>query len=282
MTDQSRSRITDSTPAIRTVKPPIHQKRPWPAKLCAKIKILGLIVYHQLILGRSRWRNVKRNGVRYRLQCEHVGKKIIVYGAFHKEKLDFFIDLARQYSPEIHIDCGAHVGAHLLPVMAAGLAKDYYAIEGSRLAFEALQKNVEINGFAAKVKMFDKLLSDSEKEVVFRCHPTVVHSGHAIEDEISVHGLPSTKDKEILKTVTLDSLVSFQNRRISLKIDVEGHELAVLRGARQLLANNQILLQIEMWDYKVAHLNWLFANGFYLIAAIGYDYYLRNFEDTSS
>ena len=63
----------------------------------------------------------------------------------------------------------------------------------------------------------------------------------------------------------LDSLVSFQDRRISLKIDVEGHELAVLQGAGQLLANNQILLQIEIWDCKVAHLNWLFANGFYLI-----------------
>ena len=184
MTDQSRSGITDSTPAIRTVKPPIHQKRSWPAKLCAKIKILGLIVYHQLILGRSRWRNVKRNGVRYRLQCEHVGNRIIFYGAFHQDKLDFFIELARQYGPEIHIDCGAHVGAHLLPVMTAGLAKEYYAVEGSRFTFEALQKNVEINGFAAKVKMFDKLLSDNEKEVVFRCHPTLAYSRHAIEDEI--------------------------------------------------------------------------------------------------
>ena len=247
----------------------------------AKLRNLALIIYHQLILGRRRWRQVKRNGVCYRLQYEHVGKRIILHGIFHQEQFNFFIELARQHSPEIHIDCGAHVGVHLLPVMAAGLAREYYAIEGSALAFAALQKNVEINGFAAKVRMFDRLLSDSEKELVFCCHATMAHAGHAVEGEKPDDGLPLPPDREILKAVPLDSLVSFQNRRISLKIDVEGHELAVLKGARQLLANNQVLLQIEIWDHNIAHLNWLFANGFYLIATIRNDYYLRNFEDTS-
>ena len=33
-----------------------------------------------------------------------------------------------------------------------------------------------------------------------------------------------------------------------MKIDVEGHEEAVLMGARSLLANNQCFLQIESFD----------------------------------
>ena len=282
MSEQSRPRETaERIPAIRTASPPSRIKRPWPAELYAKLRNLALVIYHQLILGRRRWRQVKRNGVCYRLQCEHVGKRIILHGAFHPEKLNFFIELARQHSPEIHIDCGAHVGAHLLPVVAAGLAREYYAIEGSALAFAALQKNVEINGFAAKVRMFDRLLSDSEKELVFRCHATMTHVWNAIEGEKPDDGLPPAPGREILKAVPLDSLVSFQNRRISLKIDVEGHELAVLKGARQLLANNQVLLQIEFWDHNIAHLNWLFANGFYLIATIGDDYYLRNYGEVA-
>ena len=258
--------------AIQAVKPFVPAKKTWPAKLVAKT----MSIYHKFILGSKRWRVVTRNGIKYRLQCDFIGKQIIKHGAFQQEKNDFFIECARQLDTEIHIDCGAHVGTHLLPVMAAGLAKEYYAIEAGSIAFNALQKNVELNGLADQVRLFNNALSDCEKEVVFCYHSTIAQGGQGIENDINAHSLSNAT--KVLQAVPLDSLVKLQNRRISLKIDVEGHELAVFKGAQKLLAGNQILLQVEIWDHHAAHLNWLFANGFYLIAAIEDDYYLRNFD----
>ena len=278
MDDQSTFEPARHIDAIKTVKPFVRKKKTWPAKLAGKIRIAVLVFYHKFILGSKRWRTVTRNGIKYRLQCEHIGKRVIKYGGFQKEKIDFFIECAHLLQPEAHIDCGAHVGTHLLPLIVAGLAKKYYAIEAGKLAFDALQKNLELNGFVGQVGLFNNALSDSEKEVVFSCHTTIANAGHGIEDDVSTQAHSFNDNTEIVQSTLLDSLVNFENSRISIKIDVEGHELAVLKGAQKLLAGNQVLLQIECWDHNAAHLNWLFANGFYLIAAIGDDYYLRNFE----
>ena len=258
----------------------------WLTRLWAKTRILALKIYHKLILGRDRWRIVKRNGLRYRVQYEFSSKRIIFHGiTLHgmpeEEKMNLFVGLARQLGPDAHIDCGAHLGTHLLPVMAADIAGEYYAIEGSRATFAVLQENIKLNGFGDNVKVLNKVLSDKEREVVFCFQEERMSVGAGIEESISLKARATMNRKEIATTASLDSLVDLHNRRISLKIDVEGHELAVLIGARQLLANNQVLLQIEIWDHNTAHLNWLFANGFCLIASVGHDYYLRNYGEVA-
>ena len=274
---QSNPGIPEGDSATGMAKVPANRKKTWLAKLGTKTIILILKIYHKFILGRDRWRTVKRNGLQYRVQYEYLSKQVIFHGIAEAERLNLFIELARQLDPEVHIDLGAHVGMHLLPVVAAELAREYYAIEGSKDTFAALQQNIKLNGFAGKVKAFNKVLSDEEKEVVFCYRKNNISGSAGIEGSITPRYLAGMDTKEAVNTIPLDNFIDLRGRRISLKVDVEGHELAVLQGAGQLLANNQILLQIEIWDHKAAHLNWLFANGFYLIAAVGDDYYLRNF-----
>ncbi len=46
----------------------------------------------------------------------------------------------------------------------------------------------------------------------------------------------------------LDSVLFDKSRVIAAKIDAEGLEQEVLRGMPNLLANNKMVLQIELWD----------------------------------
>ena len=45
-----------------------------------------------------------------------------------------------------------------------------------------------------------------------------------------------------------DDVLQFNNENITLKIDVEGFELFVLKGLEKTLINNCCILQIEIWE----------------------------------
>lgn len=79
-----------------------------------------------------------------------------------------------------------------------------------------------------------------------------------------------------VQTCTLDELFDFRNERIAIKMDIEGHEADALRGAANLLHNNEVFLQIEIWPHKVGCVRYLESQGLSLIANIGRDFYFAS------
>ena len=53
------------------------------------------------------------------------------------------------------------------------------------------------------------------------------------------------QDTEEIKLEKLDSLYSFKNKKIIIKIDVEGYEKFVIEGSLNLLKDNKILMYLE-------------------------------------
>jgi len=52
-----------------------------------------------------------------------------------------------------------------------------------------------------------------------------------------------------------DKILKFKKEKIVIKIDVEGYENKVLLGIKNLLNNNRILLQIEIFDNNFKKIN---------------------------
>ena len=91
------------------------------------------------------------------------------------------------------------------------------------------------------------------------CTNTVVSAsngriGFAVEAPLSgINGVAATSihDRHLFKEVrdvecrALDDLVDVAGRPLAIKIDVEGHELGVLEGARRLLAGSRAVVQVE-------------------------------------
>ena len=86
------------------------------------------------------------------------------------------------------------------------------------------------------------LVGAEEKEIAFSIEPSKVRSRVSqAETEESIHRLEKTAVKSV---VTLDSLIKetpFERAQL-LKLDVQGYELEVLKGAKSLLNSTEVIL----------------------------------------
>jgi len=81
-----------------------------------------------------------------------------------------------------------------------------------------------------------------------------------------------------INTKKLDNIINPINKHLLIKIDVERHELFVLKGAEKILTNNKIFLQIEIFPKLFDNINnFLLNKNFKLIKNIDWDYYYKNY-----
>lgn len=137
-------------------------------------------------------------------------------------------------------DVGAHVGAWSLHVLEHHPGVRLYAFEPSPATFVELERNLDGSG-GIPVKV---ALSDSAGMMPFHVHPDA-SSLDGFYDRVPESVGSSTIE---IPTARLDAYCEANEiERIDyLKIDTEGAELLVLRGATGLLENRSIqLLQFE-------------------------------------
>ena len=88
--------------------------------------------------------------------------------------------------------------------------------------------------------------------------------------------------KKIFKTINRaekgDDIINFKGKKIAIKLDVERHELKVLEGLYNILKNNDIILQVEVFQKREASImRFLKSKNFTLLKSIKRDFYFKNF-----
>lgn len=201
------------------------------------------------------------------------GEHVIVPGRYERD----LVDWARQLAPgdKQFVDCGAHMGSWTL-VMATHF-REVHAFEPQRLIFQQLCGNVALNGldnvFARNVG-----LDESPGRL------TLQRTGHdrggstARSDLLShYHAQQLVLSPEPIDVVTLDAFSEVLTEVGLVKIDVEGLELRVLKGALAVLrANDLPKLVVECWAHdwyrqdKEALLRFLEEFGYRVMPIMGY------------
>jgi FkbM family methyltransferase len=160
--------------------------------------------------------------------------------------------LARHLSPgSIVVDAGANVGIYSqFLARCVGPSGVVHSFEPSPENFGRLHTalsqspNVRLNQLAVSDKTGDALLYVSEElNVDHRAYPT--------EGE--------TRRSLCIRSTTLDDYFKPDERVDLIKIDVQGYELHVLRGAKRIMQENpDIKLLLEFWPYglKQAGTRW--------------------------
>jgi FkbM family methyltransferase len=171
---------------------------------------------------------------------EDIGLVVLMSGAFEKAETEFAIEHARPGS--VAIDVGGNVGMFTVPLArAVGPSGRVLTIEPSPDNVERLERNLDLN-LLENVVVEPIAVGDKQGRLVLQlASDPGFHSTAAIAESRSVD------ESLTVQAQTLDQVwlrahapnVSF------VKVDTEGSEHAVLRGAEQILRTCQPVLLVE-------------------------------------
>ncbi|MES2626190.1 MAG: FkbM family methyltransferase [Pseudomonadota bacterium] len=172
---------------------------------------------------------------------DHVGDKIALNGLYEKENVLFLLDLLKQIPAPVVLDIGANIGNHTLAF--ATCAAHVYAFEPIPAIYALLSKNVEQNHLN-NVTACNFALSDTAGNATIH----MVQEGNfgASSFDKRSEGVEAV----VVQKVTGDSFVTDNtiDRLDFVKIDVEAHEVFVLRGLMQTLRKHLPFITMEWND----------------------------------
>jgi FkbM family methyltransferase len=147
-------------------------------------------------------------------------------------------------------DVGANVGQFAENVVQGlGPATRIWSFEPTRSAYSVLTKNIERHKNITAINA--AVGSEIGKVEMFSPVPN--------SKLASIYSRPLTWENrekpEVVECITIDDFAAKQNvQQIHfLKIDVEGHELAVLKGAGQMIKNGKI--DVIQFEFSAAHID---------------------------
>ncbi|MBC1223258.1 FkbM family methyltransferase [Nostoc sp. UCD121] len=204
---------------------------------------------------------------------------LFVFRESYEPELDY---IKRSLSSgEVFIDAGANCGIYTL--LASKLVGD----SGKVLSFEPgiesiknIERNLEINA-VTNVKLFKVALSEQEgtaKLYHIENAPTSYSLGSEESEETSFEEVPTT---------TIDHVLAHEGiERVDfIKIDVEGAEELVFRGATSLFSHMKPKVIFEISSKTSGRLNLSYDGAFNFLKGIGYQFFkvkntgeLLNFE----
>ena len=153
------------------------------------------------------------------------------------------------------VDVGANIGSHTIHgarlVTSSGRV---FSFEADPDTFELLRKNLSLNAIK-NVKLYNQCVADKDGTVTFNISANSARSS-MVRKGASQKTLPAN---------TLDNLLRIRTPVDFLKIDVEGAEYLVLRGARQLFETGPPgVVVIEMSSCQEEIKEFLLAHGYKL------------------
>ena len=181
-------------------------------------------------------------------------KAVLIEGGFESGEVDL---IKRHVDPQRDvIDVGANVGFYtiLFSKIISGTRK-VLAIEPTPLASEYLRKNIDRNGCAGSVVVFEGVASSKRGDCLinvvsgmeeFSSIGKIVHPSVALEHAVSI----------TVKGDTIDNLVSdFGLEPGFIKIDVEGAEYSVLNGANDTIRRCRPVVILELNEMLLSSCN---------------------------
>ena len=212
-----------------------------------------------------------------------IDKEIFFKNAYEENQMKILMDNIKDSKNPIFLDIGANKGIYSLTLAKKFKDLKIYAYEPVLSTFKNFLYNIFLNKLTNRIKTFNFGLSDTAgvKKMVSIKRKNYIQSGgysFKINKLLQKDNVIENYDTKIG-----DKVLNFVNKKLFIKIDVEGYELNVLKGIKSLLKRNKVFIQIEIFNQNFETVNnFLKENNFSFIKNIKdkslvSDYYYKNF-----
>lgn len=171
-----------------------------------------------------------------------------IYGEWSEMEVRLFKSLLTSESNVIEV--GANLGLHTVPLAKFAPGGSIICFEPQRIVYQVLCANAVLNNLT-NVFAFHAAVSDQNRSITIETSnydKLWNYASFSLDKGMSTEGAFRGKvSHEAVQAVALDTVeaVSGLSALDLLKIDAEGHELQVLRGAAQTIARLQPIIFIE-------------------------------------
>lgn len=193
-------------------------------------KIIDDDGFNKLVKGREGYFLYNENDI-------YVGQSIGNYGEYNKEESDTFALFLNK--GDVAVEVGANIGSHTVGIAKRVLGDGGYVIafEPQRVVFQNLCANIALNSLT-NVICYPFAVGEAPGQALI---PSLDYSKEGNFGAVSV----GVSDRgENVPIVALDSFTNFNKLKL-LKIDVEGMELEVIKGAQQTIKKHRPILYVE-------------------------------------
>jgi len=205
------------------------------------------------LLGLGSYTEVMRSGVRWKLDLrEGIDFSIWLLGSFEPETVRCYQRIIK--SGDVVLDIGANIGAHtLFLAKSAGESGRVLAFEPTDYAFSKLSENCALNNeLAPRIQCMQIMLVGEDTENI---STPSLYSSWPLKDEAGLHSLHqgrlmTTSDA---RARTLDSVIMSAGigRVDCIKLDIDGFECGMMRGAGEVLTKWQPTIIMELAPYAL-------------------------------
>lgn len=248
-----------------------------------KIRIARVLYRVVKLFNRSNEKEITRNGIRFRIDLsEGIDLSLYLFGNFQSHvSRNKFIHIP---ADGIIFDVGANIGVMALQFAQTVPQGKVYAFEPTHAAYKRLQENIALNpDLGRRIQTTQTFVSSGEiaEENMVAYASWKVGGSKSNLPTHPVH-LGQALSTENVGTITLDDFVEAHAipRLDLIKIDTDGHEPEVLRGARRTLEKLQPKVIFEIGQYVMTEKNISFDFYLDLFGALGYE--LVNSSDGKS
>ena len=185
--------------------------------------------------------NLKINNFIFEIDIrESIERKTYFIKEYEKKRMDQLHNYSMEINSEILIDIGANIGFY--SILSSNKYEQIYSYEPNKRNFQILKKNIDTNNLK-NIKIFNFGLGENEE--------VLTGNSNTKGELFQTSGFAVSKNNKKGERVLIkkgDDVLQFKNLTLTIKIDVEGFELFVLKGLKNTLVKNQTILQVEIWE----------------------------------
>ena len=192
-----------------------------------------------------------------------IDREIIISQEFEKKEINFLINQIKINKINYFIDVGTNCGYYSLKVSREIANIKILSFEPNIEAYSKFSKTLKKNSyFSKKIKLENFGLSDKSGKLKMQ---SMIKFGYAqtggasvinknLNDKINKN-LDDKKFSFFADFKVGDDYIKLIDEKISIKIDVEGHEFNVLKGIQNIIKKNHCILQIEIFKKNFEEVN---------------------------